>query len=117
MEIFQGILVVLHIIGFGVVFGGTLAQLPAVKFGRARITPGILHGTTLLLVTGLLLVASIYMLGGEPNNAKIGVKLAVLIAINVIILMNRKKESVPVGALGAIAGLSVVNVAIAVLWH
>ena len=116
MDIVKGILVVLHIIGFGVVFGSALAQLPNVKRGTARITAGILHGATLLFATGLLLVASIYLLGGEPNNAKIGVKTIVLIAIIVLILANRKKERVPGGVLGAIAGLAAVNVALAVLW-
>lgn len=117
MEIVKGILVVLHIIGFGAVFGSTLAQLPAVKHAKARITPGILHGASLLFATGLLLVASTYMLGGSPNNMKIGVKTAVLIVIIVLILANRKKESVSGGVLGAIVGLSMVNVALAVLWH
>ncbi|WP_125099146.1 hypothetical protein [Leucobacter chromiireducens] len=117
MEIVKGILVVLHLVGFGAVFGSTLAQLSMVKEARARITPGILHGATLLFATGLLLVASIYMLGGTPNNMKIGVKTLVLIVLIVVILMNRKKENVSAGVLGAIAGLSLVNVALAVLWH
>ncbi|PRI11518.1 hypothetical protein [Leucobacter massiliensis] len=117
MEIVKGILIVLHLVGFGAVFGSTLAQLPAVKHGRARITPGIMHGANLLLVTGLLLVATIYMTGGQPNNAKITVKLAVLVLIFVLILVNRKKENVPGGMIGAIAGLSVLNVALAVLWN
>ncbi|GAA1611210.1 hypothetical protein [Leucobacter chromiireducens] len=117
MEIVKGILVVLHLVGFGAVFGSTLAQLSLVKEARARITPGILHGANLLFVTGLLLVGSIYMLGGSPNNMKIGVKTLVLIVLIVVILVNRKKENVPAGVLGAIAGLSLVNVALAVLWH
>ncbi|MBK0420746.1 hypothetical protein JD292_01445 [Leucobacter sp. CSA2] len=117
MAIVKGILVVLHIVGFGVVFGGALAQLSNVKRGIARVTPGILHGSTLLFVTGLLLVGSIYMMGGQPNNAKIGVKMVVLIALIVIILVNRKKEKVSGGVLGAIAGLSALNVALAVLWN
>lgn len=117
MEIFKGILVVLHLVGFGAVFGSTLAQLSLVKEARARITPGILHGANLLLVTGLLLVASLYMMGGSPNNMKIGVKTVVLVVLIVVILMNRKKDNVPAGVLGAIAGLSLLNVALAVLWH
>lgn len=116
MEIVKGILVVLHIVGFGVVLGGTLAQLPAVKLGKARILPGVMHGAWLLLATGLLLIGTIYMMGGQPNNMKIGVKLIVLLGIIVTILMNRKKENVPTGVLGAIAGLSIVNVCLAVLW-
>ncbi|GAA1607321.1 hypothetical protein [Leucobacter chromiireducens] len=117
MEIVKGILVVLHLVGFGAVFGSTLAQLSMVKEARARITPGILHGATLLFATGLLLVASVYMMGGTPNNMKIGVKTLVLIGLIVVILMNRKKENVPAGVLGAIAGMSLLNVALAVLWH
>ena len=117
MEIIQGILVVLHLVGFGVVLGGTLAQLPAVKLGTARILPGVMHGAWLLLATGLLLVGMMYMMDREPNNTKIGVKLMVLIGIIVLILVNRKKESVSGGVLGAIAGLSVLNVCLAVLWH
>lgn len=117
MEIVKGILVVLHFVGFGVVLGGTLAQLPAVKLGKARILPGVMHGAWLLLATGLLLVGTIYMSDGQPNNAKIGVKFLVLIGILVLILMNRKKESVSGGVIGAIAGLSVLNVCLAVLWH
>ena len=117
MDIVKGILVVLHLVGFGAVFGSTLAQFGAVKLGKARITPGILHGASLLFATGLLLVASIYALGDEPNNAKIGVKTLVLIGLIVVILINRKKESVPAGVLGAIAGMSLLNVALAVLWR
>jgi hypothetical protein len=45
------------------------------------------------------------------------VKTLVLIAMIVVILLNRKKESVSGGVLGAIAGLSLLNVALAVLWH
>ncbi|QIM16142.1 hypothetical protein G7067_06460 [Leucobacter insecticola] len=117
MLIVKSILVVLHIIGFGVVFGSALAQLPAVKKGAAKISAGMLHGSWLLLATGLLLVGSLYMLGTSPNNMKIGVKLIVLIAIIVLILVNRKKDRVSGGVLGAIAGMSALNVCLAVLWH
>ncbi|MHA3722813.1 hypothetical protein ACXR2T_02940 [Leucobacter sp. HY1910] len=116
MEIVKGILVVLHIVGFGVVFGGALAQLPRVKEGAAKISAGMMHGAWLLLATGLLLVGMTYALGGKPDNAKIGVKLIVLLAIIVLVLINRKKPQVSGGIIGALAGLSAVNVAIAVLW-
>lgn len=116
MDILKGVLVVLHIVGFGVVMGGTLAQLPNVKKGTAVVSKGILHGSLLLLVTGLALVGMLYALGGEPNNAKIGVKTVVLLAVIVLVLVGRRKTSVSGGLLGAVAGLSVVNVALAVLW-
>lgn len=116
MEILKGVLVVLHIVGFGVVFGGVLAQLPAVRKGVARITPGIFHGANLLFLTGLLLVGMKYALDEPVDNLKIGVKLAVLIVIEVIILMYRKKVPVSGAVIGSIAGLSALNVCIAVLW-
>lgn len=116
MEIVKGILVVLHLLSFGVVMGTAIAQLPAVKAGAAKLSNGMLHGSLGLLVTGLALVGMIYALGDQPNNAKIGVKTLVLVALIVVIIMNRKKESVSGGVLGAIAGLASLNVALAVLW-
>ena len=116
MEIVKGILLVLHIIGFGVVLGGALGQLPAVKRGTAKVTGGLLHGSLLLLVTGLALVGMVYMTGGQPDNAKIGAKLLVLVAIFVLVIVNKRKDHVSGGVLGAIAGLSALNVAFAVLW-
>ncbi|MGO3146244.1 MAG: hypothetical protein ACTIJ6_01050 [Leucobacter sp.] len=116
MEIVKGILLILHIVGFGAVFGAALAQLMNLKKGTAKVTNGLLHGALLLLVTGLALVGMVYATGGQPDNAKIGVKLLVLIGLFVVILMNRKKEQASGGVLGLILGLAVVNVSVAVLW-
>ena len=117
MEIVKGILVVLHIVGFGLVFGGAIAQLPAVKKGAARVQPVMLWGAFLLLITGLLLVGMIYALGGAPNNMKIGVKLIVLLAMIGHIFGVRKKENLSAGALYPLAGMAGVNAGIAVPWH
>ncbi|MDA3146147.1 hypothetical protein JSO19_01995 [Leucobacter sp. UCMA 4100] len=116
MDILKDILVVLHIICFAVVFGTTLAQLSNLKKGTAQITKGAFHGALGLLVTGLALVGMVYATGGEPNNAKIGAKTLVLLLLIVVIMVNRKKERVSGGTLGIIAGLSAVNVALAVIW-
>lgn len=112
-----GILIVLHIVGFGAVFGSVMAQLPNVKRGTARIMNGVIHGISTLFATGLILVAMTYMVGLQPDNLKIAAKLVVLIVLTVIVLLHRKRASVSGGVLGAIAGLSVLNVAIAVLWR
>lgn len=118
MDIVAKILVVLHIVGFGVVFGGALAQLPNLKKGAAKVSAGMMHGSWLLLATGLLLVGVAEMGEGDSglNHMKIGVKLVVLLAIIVLVLVNRKKPQVSGGVIGAIAGLSAVNVCLAVLW-
>lgn len=117
MEIVRDILVVLHIIGFAGVFAGALGQLPKVKDGVARVSGGILHSSWLLLLTGIALVGMMYARDLEPNNAKIGAKAIVLIAIIVIALVNKKKEKVSGAVLGSLLGLSVLNVIFAVLWH
>lgn len=116
MEILKGALVVLHLVGFAAVLGGALAQLPRAQKDAARISSGILHGCSLLFATGIFLVAMLYGTGEEPNNAKIGAKMLVLLSMIAIVLLNRKREHVSGGVLGAIAGLAIVNVALAVLW-
>lgn len=116
MEIVKNILVVLHILSFGIVMGGALAQLPAVKHGTAKISNGMLHGSLALLVTGLVLVGMIYGMNDTPNNAKIGAKTLVLILMIVLILINRKKDKISGGVLGALAGLASLNVVLAVMW-
>lgn len=117
MQIIQGLLVVLHIIGFGAVFGSALAQLSAARTGRGMITAGLFHGLNTMFLTGILLVGMKYALDEPVDNLKISLKMVVLIVMIVITLLNRKKPGVPAAALGAIAGLAVLNVALAVLWR
>lgn len=94
MEILNGILVVLHIVGFGLVFGGAIAQLPAAKRGEGRVQPIIVWGVIVLLVTGLALVGLQYALGTPPDNMKITVKFLVLLALAGHVFGIRKKTSV-----------------------
>ncbi|MFB8147711.1 hypothetical protein ACFC1W_13285 [Microbacterium sp. NPDC056003] len=70
-----------------------------------------------MLVTGILLVGLQYPLGNDVNNVKITVKLAVLIAIIVIALVNRKRETVAGWVLPTIGGLTVLNVVLATVWR
>ncbi len=116
MEILKNVLLVLHIIGFAGIVAGVMSQMPKVREGVAKINGAILHSSWLMLATGLGLVGMVYAVGGQPNNAKIGVKLAVLVAILVIALINKRKPNVGMGVLGTIAGLSVLNVVLAVMW-
>src|SRR5690606_6948226 len=91
VEILKNVILALHIIGVVALLGGVLYQASAMREKTARIVPGILHGALTMLVTGLALVGLQYPLGNEVNNTKIGVKTVVLIAIFVIVLINRKK--------------------------
>lgn len=112
MDIVIGIFVVLHLIGWAMTLGGALATMRS-----PQITPGMLHGVLTALVTGILLVGLHEMNDGAIDNIKIGVKLLVALAVTFMIILGRRKESVSTGYLGGVAGLVVVNVAIAVLWQ
>ncbi|EYR62102.1 membrane protein [Actinotalea ferrariae CF5-4] len=106
-------LVVLHFIGLASIIGAFLVQTRA---STKRIEPAMWHGALTQLVTGLLLVGLAEMGDADVDNIKIGVKLLVLVAILVLVARGRKKASVPTGVWGAVGGLTVLNVVIAVFW-
>lgn len=118
MDILRDVLLILHIIGFAGIIAGVLMQLPAVKQGTAKINGAILHSSLLMLVTGLGLVGMAYArgLGEFVDNGKIGVKSAVLVVILVLAIIGKRKGSASSGLLGAIGGLAVLNVILAVVW-
>lgn len=120
MSFVYNLLVILHFIGLASLIGGFLVQI--------RSTPRVVnmamfHGALLQLVTGVLLVGLRYPLHNAdpdewalPDNAKIGVKFAILLVVLGLIIANRKKESISTAVWAAIGGLSIANVVIAVLW-
>lgn len=117
MEILIGILVILHFIGLASLLGGFLVQVKDTIAGKGKVIAAMFHGALTQLVTGLLLVGLVQMTEpGEINNAKIAVKLVVLIVITVLVIRYRKKPVAPSWVLWAIGGLTVANIAVAVLW-
>lgn len=117
MEILKNVILALHIIGVAGLLGGVLYQIGAMRQGKGRVIPAMMHSAWTMLITGVLLVGLQYPLGNEVNNAKISVKLVVLIAIIVLALVNRKREAVATWALAAIGALTVVNVLLATVWR
>ncbi len=117
MEILKNVVLALHIIGVAALLGGVLYQVGAMRAGKARILPAMMHGAWTMLITGILLVGLQYPLGHDVNNAKIAVKLGVLVAIIVIALVNRRREAVNAWVLPVIGGLTVVNILLATVWR
>lgn len=119
MEILVTILVILHFIGLSFLLGSFLVQIKDIAKGQGRVLRGMLDGALTQLVTGLALVG-IYSAelvpDEEVNNAKVGVKLLVLIAILVLVFVFRKREVAPSWALWLIGGLTTLNVVLAVAW-
>lgn len=109
-------LVVLHFVGLSSLLGGFLVQIKDTVAGKGRIVAAMFHGALLQLITGVLLVGVHQMAGDSVNNMKIAVKLAVLIVITVLIIIYRKKATVPSWVNWAIGALTLANVIIAVVW-
>ena len=114
VNIFLGILLVLHLLGWALVLGGTLTNLRT-----PRIAPGVLHGILTALVTGIVM-AGLISSGAtdeDPNNPKFAVKLVVAaVATGLVIFGSTRPERVTRRLLLGIAVLVVLNVSIAVLW-
>jgi hypothetical protein len=102
--------------------GGFLVQIKALKPGTAKIIPAMIHGAWTMLVTGLLLVgAREWMLAvdaGAPelDNIKVAVKSIIATVVVVLVMLNRKKETVKSSSLALIGGVTLLNVILAVFW-
>ena len=116
MEILKNLVLAVHIIGVAALLGGVLFQITSIRQGTARVLPVMMHGAWTMLVTGVALVGLQYPLGDDVNNLKIGVKLAVLVVIVVIALLNRKRETIASWVLPTIGTLTVVNIVLATVW-
>jgi hypothetical protein len=116
MDLVYGLLVVLHLIGWAIVLGGCLVTLRT-----SELPKGALHGALTALVTGLVMVGLRSAEVGDlepPDNAKIAVKLLVALVVTGLVWYgSRKPEKVTRGSVGAVLGLTVVNVLVAVLWR
>jgi hypothetical protein len=114
--------IVLHFVGLASLLGGFLVQMKALKPGTAKIIPAMIHGAWTMLITGLLLVglhewtSSLDPAAGEIDNIKVAVKSVVLTVVLVLVMQNRKKDSVKSSTLGLIGGLTLLNVILAVFW-
>jgi predicted exporter len=108
--------VALHIIGIAALLGGFLTQMKALRTGEARVVPAMVHGALTMLVTGVVLVGLNDADHHHPNMLKIGIKSAVLIVVLLLVWINRDEEHPQPGVIGAIGGLTTLNIFIATLW-
>ncbi|MEU4570708.1 hypothetical protein [Micromonospora sp. NPDC023956] len=113
MEAIRLVLLYVHLIGFALLLGGSIAQLVS---GKIRINPAMLWGSIIQLVTGLGLSAPLRD-GDEPAPAKLVTKLVLALLIFVMVFFSRKRDAVNRGHFLAIVGLTLVNAAVAVFWR
>lgn len=112
MDTLYAIFIVIHMIGWAMVLGGVIVNMKEDKLNK-----GVLHGALTALVAGIVLVGLAEMGDGSVNHMKIGIKLLVtLVVVALTMVGTRNPEKVTKGTMGAIAGLTVVNIALAVMW-
>ncbi|OHV47188.1 hypothetical protein [Pseudofrankia sp. BMG5.36] len=142
METVWDLIVVVHLVGMAAVVGGWLTQLGAV---RPRVPAVVVYGAVTQVISGPVLVglASSGAVDHDVDNAKIGVKLVVALAVFAVAYLGLRRDdeeralpalasasaSASAGTVPAAravdlrapvnlaGGLALVNVLIAVLWR
>ena len=114
MEFLEHLLVLAHLLGMAAIIGS------AVFVARGVATPALVWVARAQLLTGLLIVV-LAEAGDDPvNNAKVGIKLVVAIAVAACAEIAAAKERKGQGArpqlVNGAGALAVLNTAIAVLW-
>ncbi|WP_209374422.1 hypothetical protein [Brevibacterium renqingii] len=87
MEILREILLTLHLVGMAIIVGGYFTVIRSPK-----VMPGMLHGSYLQLITGLLLMGLAEMGDGDVNHMKLGIKLVVAILVTVFAFIGNRKQ-------------------------
>ncbi|MFH8250674.1 Fe-S protein [Microbacterium sp. B2969] len=117
MEILRHVVVLIHLVGFAILFGAWVVE--AVN-GRRHVTRLMNWGLAIAAVAGLILAAP-WGIDYSLNYTKLGVKLVILLAIGALLgigsARQRKNGSVPGGIFWSIGVLTLVNAAIAVIWR
>lgn len=117
MELLRSVVVLLHLVGFAVIFGAWVAEAAARRFATTRVMD---YGVLISLLTGLALAAP-WPAGVELNHPKIGVKLVILVVLAGLVGMGnarqrRTGETVPRWLFATVGVLTFAAAAIAVLW-
>jgi hypothetical protein len=117
METLRDIVIVIHLIGFAILFGSWVVEAVARRYQATRLMD---LGVLVAGVAGLALAAPWGLDGGELNYVKIGIKLVVLIVIGGLIGVStaraKKGRPLPSWVFWLIGGLTLFNVALAIIW-
>lgn len=116
MEVLRHVIVVIHLIGFAMTLG---ALLDAAMRRRYEFNTTMNLGIVVSLITGVVLSAPFGDF--DPNYAKIGTKLVLLVLLGGVLGMGSAKarkggDPVPVPVFWSAVALSVAAAGVAVLW-
>lgn len=116
MELLRNVVVLLHLIGFAVLFGAWVAEAAARRF---RFTTVMNYGILISFLTGVALAAP--WPGEAVNYPKVGIKLVILLVIGALLgigLARQRRSEEPVARpmFAAVGVLALLAAAIGVLW-
>lgn len=117
METLRDIVVLVHLVGFAVLFGGWVVE----AIGKRTINRVMNWGLAIAAVAGLALAAP-WGLDGDMNYMKIGIKLIILLVIGALLgigagRQRKSADGTPPAAIFWLIGLlTLTNAAIAVIW-
>jgi len=116
MEILRHAVVLVHLVGFAVLFGGWVVE----AFGKRGVSRIMHWGLAIAGVAGIALAAP-WGISYDLDYAKLGTKLVILLVIGALLGIGagrqRKTGSVPSAIFWLIGILTLANAAIAVLWR
>ena len=117
MNLVLDITLAIHLLAFATILGGVLSETKNFKTG-AKVNPGILHGSWLALLTGLIMTGLVYAIGEENiNNLVLSIKGLLLTGIFFIGYTYQKKESTPKWVVPTIGVLAIAAMSFAVIGH
>jgi hypothetical protein len=116
MNLVSEIFLVLHLIAFATIFGGVIAEAKNFKTG-AKVNPGILHGSWLALLTGLVLAGLLPVVSPNDhlNSIALSIKGLALTGIFFIGYTYQKKETTPKWVVPTIGALVLVALTTAIV--
>ncbi|MFM2385182.1 MAG: hypothetical protein RL166_1056 [Actinomycetota bacterium] len=116
MELVIQISLIIHLIGIGALLSGFFYQLKDWGVGM-KVNAGILHGAWLMLVTGFALAALVPQVEQDEqlNAWVLAAKGIVITVIFFLAYGYNKKEKTAKWVVPAIAGLTILNISLAVL--
>jgi hypothetical protein len=113
VKLTRDILLFIHLVGFGALFGGAVVQVgDSVKVVNAAM----LRGALIQVLSGIALVGVIEGLDEPLDRPKIAVKFAVGLVIALLCWTNRARTQVPRGLFAALMLLTLGDVGVAVFW-
>jgi len=111
-ELLINIFLVLHLLGIAVLLAGFFSNLKELTKG-IKVSAGVLHGSYLMLATGLAM-AGLAVDPHKLNAFVIALKLIALVFIFLLAFRYRKKDKTPIWVVPAIAGLTTLNIVLAI---